>query len=156
MRVKKARRRRTFASFRLTGDDLDPEELIERTGITPHYAAKDGEILIPRWRRRPQALQERNGLVWKRPNMWGVRSKEMFDPDTSDVGDLNQHLVLLLDLLEPHGDVICEHVKRRGVRAEFFCFWSYYSSHGPTIPPSTLARMSALGAAFSLDIYSLH
>lgn len=155
MRVKKARRRRTFASFRLTGDDLDPEELIERTEITPHYAAKDGEILHSRRHRRPRALQERDGFVWKRPNMWSVSSREIFDTETSDVGDLNQHLLLLLELLEPHSDMIREHVQRPGVRAEFFCFWSYYSSHGPTIPPSTLVRMGALGAAFSLDIYSL-
>ena len=125
----------TYASFRIASESLVPEEVTRATGITPRFAVQKGD--------RPKV-----GAPY-RTGIWIVGTK-----DESRSTNLEAHIVLLLDRLEPVADAIREIQERFGARMDFFCYYLQKRGHGgPGFSPSTLGRIAALDAKLDLDIY---
>lgn len=131
------------ASFRLTGERLDPEYLTALTGLQPERAYRRGDLKI-----RPST-----GHLY-RPyptGLWLISTDEAVDPAGST---LEEHLLWLLDALEPHTEALRAHIGQRGLQADFFCgYWQRDWNSEWSLAAGTLARMAALGASLSYDAY---
>jgi hypothetical protein len=130
---------RTRASFRISGDTLDPERITARLGLQPTRAFAKGD-LSPPGRVTGRKYRRRVGL-------WSLQSPL---PTTASLDD---HLSHLLDQLDPHADAVGALV-REGYQADFFCgcFLEAFN-RGMELPATTLRRIAALEATLGLDIY---
>ncbi|MGI8972496.1 MAG: DUF4279 domain-containing protein, partial [Dehalococcoidia bacterium] len=78
--------RRTYASFRILHEDLDPEAVTGALGVEPTEAHRQGDVRNPRAKK----------LVFCRSGGWFLRSRA-----TIDSRDIRRHVDWLLDQLEP-------------------------------------------------------
>jgi hypothetical protein len=101
---------RTFATFRVAGDNLVPDEVTRLLGIEPTLAYKKGE----HYKRGPRSpdLKGRTG-IWFLTTEYFVESN-----------DLNKHLNWLLDIIANKD--LAEFVRKNSLHAVLTCFW-----HGP-------------------------
>lgn len=132
---------KTYASFRLGGDALDPDEVTSALGITPTQAfIKDQEIPVGR---KGKATRRQRTGVW------------LLDTEhTVESTSLERHVIWLLDAVEPAADARRALRARRGLEADFFCYWLSAHGHGgPLFAPGTLARIAALDAVLGIDFY---
>lgn len=128
-------------SFRIFGEDLDPDAVTNVLGIRPDSAVRKGE---------ERDLKVGSRVIHLRParqGMWSISSK--LPPDNP----LEEHLQGLLALLEPKAEVI-RGLAESGCSVDFFCglFLRDYND-GVTLPPELLSGIAALGAELGLDIY---
>jgi hypothetical protein len=132
---------RTHATFRLVGDALDPHEITGALGIPPTRALrKDQEI--------PDGGK---GKTTRRQSLgvWLLATEH-----TLDSTSLERHLITLLDAIEPTASQLGAVRARRGLRADFFCYWLSATGHGgPEVSPGTLPRIAALDAPLGIDFY---
>jgi hypothetical protein len=132
---------RTDATFRLSGDALDPDEVRAALGLKPTCAfAKDQEV--PVGRKGTTTRRQRTG-VWLLASEHSVESTS-----------LERHLIHLLDVIEPATATLDTLRRQHELRADFFCYWLSATGHGgPEISPRTLKRIAALDAALGIDFY---
>jgi hypothetical protein len=134
---------RKRASFRLGGDALDPDAITRATGLTPHTAHRKGEA-------RPR--RERLGDLppW-RSGVWSVHSEDAL-PQTDN--HLEDHLIWLLDRLDPVRETLRQLRVEQSLTADFFCgYFMHQSNSGVGFSVQTLARIVALDATLGVDIY---
>lgn len=124
----------TYASFRLGGHALNTGEVTTRIGLAPDFAIERGE--------RRQGDDVRGG-VW----LLGTRGR-------LESTNVERHLILLLDMLEPRRDEVLAVAAEQGLSLDFFCFWVSATGHGgPEVSPETLARIAALHSSLGFDFY---
>lgn len=130
---------RTYASFRLVGDALDPVEVDRRIGVKSDLARSKGEVVTyPTGRQFAQ-----------RTGVWLISSDDLITTTS-----IERHLILLLDILEPRRSDLLSLVEKYAVKADFFCLWkSTDGDGGPEVSPATLARIAHLGASLGFDFY---
>ena len=129
---------RTYATFRLKGDALEPGEVTDALRLEPSSSGVEGERL-----RRGRELRSRQIGVWLLRSDGAVESTS-----------LERHLLYLLDMLEPSTAALAALRSQRTISADFFCYWLSATGHGgPEISSATLARIAALDADIGLDFY---
>lgn len=133
---------RTYATFRLAGDALKPDEVSAVLGLTPTRGlAKDQEV--PVGRKGKTTRRQRTG-IWLLDTAHSVESTS-----------LERHLIHLLDAIEPAAAALQALRDKHELDADFFCFWeSATGTGGPEFSPSTLTRIAALDAPLGIDFYS--
>lgn len=129
--------KRTYATFRLLGDLLNPSDITSRLGITPSKAFAKGET----W--------DKTGIRQCTTGIWKLSSK-----DELMTTNLERHLVFLLNRLEPVTLEIIKIADELSLETDFFCYWLSATGHGgPEFSPGVLRRISNLNASLNLDFY---
>lgn len=129
------------AIFRLVGERLDPEAITRATGLTPDRTIRKGDPVLS----RGEVVSHRRVGVW-----WIDSARQL--PRTDN--HLEDHVVWLLDLLEPLADVLRRLSEEQGLRADIGC--GYYTSRWNSsfgFSAGTVGRIAKLGASLGLDIY---
>lgn len=128
------------ATFRLTGDRLDPEVVTRMLGTPPSDAGKRGEP-----RPRDPTRVHRTGA-------WSLESSAVL----SEMDDhLDDHLRWLLDQIEPHARQLEDVVAEQDLVAEFWCVVLMESANVDfELQPETIGRVAALDATLRLDVYA--
>lgn len=127
-------------SFRLIADTLDPVSVTKRLGLTPTNAYAKGEM-------SPQGVVTGTSYV-RRTGMWRLESAL---PRTAD---LNDHIGSLLNHLEQRASTIHEY-RSIGYTVEFLCgLLLEHGNESVDLTSAVMARVSAIGATVSLDIYA--
>jgi hypothetical protein len=130
----------TFASLRLYGDFLIPDEINRLLQIEPSDSATKGT-----------EITGAPGHSRKAPTGRWILSTERNVQSTN----LELHIEWILERLETI-DIQVE--KLPGVeRADIFCYWNSASGHGgPEFSPELMGRLARSGLALGLDIYFTH
>jgi hypothetical protein len=129
----------TVATFWLRGERLDPDVITRVMGIEPNRADRRGE---------PRAS---NPQYKHRTGAWTLESENVLSREDDHLDD---HLRWLLDRLEPRAPALAEVVADQGLDVEFWCVvWMDGPNCDFALPPETIGRVAALGAALRLDIY---
>jgi hypothetical protein len=130
------------ATFRLVGERLDPEAITRATGLTPDRAIRKGDPVL--------SLGE--VVSHRRVGVWLIDSaRELSQTDNH----LEDHVVWLLELLEPVADVLRRLSGEQGLRADIGC--GYFTSRWNSsfgFSAETLGRVAKLGASLVLDMYA--
>jgi uncharacterized protein DUF4279 len=129
----------TFATFRLFGDLLDVSEVTRRLGLEPDAAYHEGEP-NPAWR-QPHA---------SKTGVWEFTSKGRIESP-----HLEEHLVYLIEKVEPVKQDLHDLVARQALRPDFWCFVETYLNTEHWLSPDTLRRIADLRAHVGLDIYAI-
>lgn len=130
---------KTYAAFRLLGDLLNPIEITSRLGIIPSKAFAKGQV----W--------DKAGIRNCATGIWKLSSKGHLETTS-----LENHLIFLLEQLEPITSGIIQSIGELSLQADFFCYWLSATGHGgPILSPTVLRRISNLQASLSLDFYCL-
>lgn len=126
-----------FASLRLFGDLLVPEEISRLLSLVPtSFAAKGSRTVAASGKSRVAPT-----------GRWILESRGHV---TST--DLEQHIAWLLDRLDEAG--IAPTKLPAVSRADVFCFWvSATGTGGPEFSPELLGRLAKCHLALGLDIY---
>jgi Domain of unknown function (DUF4279) len=128
------------ASFHLRGHDLDPDVVTRAVGVEPSRASRRGEPIGPESDRT------------HRKGGWSLDTTGVHSPADDH---LNEHLCWLLDQLEPLAHQLRDVVAEQKLEAEFWCVVYMEAANVDfELPPATLARVAALGAALRLDVYA--
>jgi Domain of unknown function (DUF4279) len=129
------------ATFRLIGERLDADAITQATGLTPDRATRKGDPVL--------VFGE---VVSHRPvGVWWIDSARQL-PRTGN--HLEDHVVWLLDLLEPLADVLRRLSDEQDLRADIGC--GYFTSRWNSsfgFSAETLGRIAKLGASLGFDIY---
>ena len=135
---------RRHATFRLTGDLLDPDQITAATGLEPTSSHRAGD---PRkaTERSPTPSAYRSGL-------WALDSEATL---ARHEGTLDDHLNVLLGLLEPVAREVHDSMDDQSLSADFFCgyFLGQWNSSF-RISSAIASRIGALGAQLLFDLYS--
>ena len=131
---------RTFASFRLAGGELKPDEVSAALGLEPTNARERGQE-IP---------VGGGGSTFRQPTgVWSLSSQNAVESTS-----LERHIVYLMDAIESAVVALDALPFRRHIKVDFFCYWHSAGGHGgPEISATTLARMAALDASLGIDFY---
>lgn len=129
----------TDAAFRITGDDLDPEEISRQLGIEPSHSHRKGEPHIGR-----------SGYDYEKPwstGVWLVSSE-----DVVKSLDLRRHLDWVIGLVRDKADVLAAY-RQRGFATDVLCYWvgGWILGIGPTISPDQMRALAALGLELIVD-----
>jgi hypothetical protein len=123
------------ACIRISGDNLQPDEVSRELGLQATKSGLKGERLSGRPRMRPLLS-----------SLW------MLNSPLSDQSPLEDHLKWLLDVLEPKFHVISRITKQH--QAEFFCgFGSDNGQGGCIFAVELLERLVKLGVPLVLDLH---
>jgi len=127
----------TFASLRLYGDDLVPEEITRVLHLEATESAPKGRQTVSPTGRSRTAPTGR----WILESQIHIHSS-----------DLEKHIEWLLDRLDETGLVPAN---IPGVsRADVFCYWMSATGHGgPELSPEVLGRLAKYRLTLGLDIY---
>jgi Domain of unknown function (DUF4279) len=129
---------RTFATFRLAGDALKPDEVTAALGLSPTHARAKGDT-VPIGRKGKATFVQRTGI-------WLL--------EASRTASLERHLIHRLDVVEPAADALVALRLRHDLSADFFCYW--LSAGGPW-RPGALARVARAHrrarCALGIDFY---
>ena len=129
--------KRTYATFRLLGDLLNPSDITSRLGIEPSKAFAKGET----W--------DKAGIRQCTKGIWKLSSKGQLMTT-----NLECHLVFLLNRLESVTLEILTIADELSLETDFFCYWLSATGHGgPEFSPEVLRRIAKLDASLSLDVY---
>jgi Domain of unknown function (DUF4279) len=134
---------RKHAAFRLMGERLDPGAITQATGLTPDLSYSKGEP-------RPPARVGKQPPPWPSGH-WSLDSEAALPR----IGNhLEDHLVWVLDQLEPHVETIRRLSEEQGLHSDFWCgYFMGQANSGFGLDAKTLARIAALGADLSFDLY---
>jgi hypothetical protein len=129
---------RTFATFHLSHEDLDPDAVTVDMGLQPSRTQRRGHP------RNPLAQRP----VIARFGLWSLTSK-----DRLHSRDVRDHVDWLLDQLEPVAAAI-ERYQASGCKSDISCFWTLGRSRGgPRLSPDGMRRMARLSIQIEFDIY---
>jgi hypothetical protein len=130
---------RNYASFRLSGNELDPERITRLVGVEPWHAHSQGD---------PSSTAAAARVY--PTGVWVVSSQGSVDEWAS----LDDHISFLLDLLAPVTAEVNAEIRRNDLTADFFCYVQIQSGAGPVISHPVLSRLAELSASLSLDFYA--
>jgi ribosomal protein L19 len=127
---------KTAAALRISGDDLDPDEVTQLLGRKPDRAQRKGEF-----------VQAASGEHTSRTGVWSVKA------GSRTPGDLDLQIG---ELLAGTTDDLA--VWRRladRFRVDVFCgFFMRDANEGISVSPLTLKRLGERGIELGLDIYA--
>ncbi|HBE17942.1 MAG TPA: hypothetical protein DEG17_17565 [Cyanobacteria bacterium UBA11149] len=132
-----------YAYFRLSGVDLDPDEITAKVGIEPTETWKTGDLII-----RPKGRR-----VTRKFSLWKVKSK--LDPlgelDPTEVLDL--HVESVFEQLEPGWESL---VKICRDYDALICGVVYVYTDMPAIclTKENIKKISELNAGIDIDVYA--
>jgi hypothetical protein len=131
------------ASFDLSGQALDVQALTDLTGLEPEWSWRRGDIRMDRQTGRTYHV--------RREGRWVVTS----DGSVERVGpSLEDHLVWLLERLEPHATALTELIIDLDLRADFRCAYFQRQENSMwELSADTLRRIAALRASITYDAY---
>lgn len=132
----------TYVTLRLYSLTATPEEISSALGIEPTRVLRMSEVRNPQGRR--PVTQKQNG--WFLSSEGHVQSR-----------DVRRHLDWLLDQISKADSTLKRLTDTQvgGVRADVACVWFSRSGHGgPTLSPSQMLRLGALGLDCWFDLYS--
>lgn len=104
---------RAFATFRVAGDNLDPNRLTELLGIEPSLAYSKGE---------KYSLGPRSGALKGRTGLWFLSTD-----DAVKTSRLSDHVQWLLGKITPKQRELSQFIYQNSLHAVMTCFW-----HGPS------------------------
>jgi hypothetical protein len=94
------------------------------------------------------------GAVLSRVSQSGENAFRITSKGHIDSTDLEDHLIDLLELLEPIAKGLEVLRNEEGFEFEFFCYWeSATGQGGPVVSSNTLGRMAQLHIDLDFDIY---
>jgi hypothetical protein len=129
---------RTSVSLRLSGDDLNPEEVTAALGQPPDIGVRSGES----WQTPSGAMRRARTGVWR-------RSVPRRNP-----GDLDAQIVELLSPLT--GDITVWQQLTARFRADVFCgLFLKEANEGCEISSQALFAVGSRGLTLGLDIYAI-
>ncbi|HEX3881141.1 MAG TPA: DUF4279 domain-containing protein [Stellaceae bacterium] len=140
----KSETRKAFATFRVSGDALDPYRVSRVLRHVPTVAYAKGEKYV---------AGERTGCLTGTTGVWLLSTKGIV---ASDV--LHDHLLYIVGMFVPDRQNIMPLaemralIARKGLHAELSAFW--HGTHGskhPPIPKSVSEVMKLLPAAIEID-----
>lgn len=128
----------THATFRITGDQLDPDAITKLLGIEPSFGWRKGDV----HGHPTRPVRSPTGI-------WAVESKAAVSSTI-----LEEHLAYLLDRIGEPDPSFRSYLRDHDLKPDFFCYWmSATGQGGPAISPGTLKRVADVGADFNFDIY---
>ncbi|HZS93431.1 MAG TPA: DUF4279 domain-containing protein [Chloroflexota bacterium] len=123
----------TWATFRMWGPEVNPDELTVLLGIKPTESRKVGDV---------------RGKRTFDFGMWVLSTKGL------GTTNLETHIQVLLDRLDATNTSVRELIASGKFKADIFCFWeSPTRNGGPSFSPHLVARIATLGAPLGLDIH---
>lgn len=126
------------ATFRVLGEDLDPDDVTRLLGIEPTQALHRGQLVPTSTSVRRQEM-----------GVWLLKSEGKL-ASTS----LERHLLFLLETIEPHAAALRDLRVAQRATADFFCFWLSATGHGgPIFSAELMQRVAATGAELGIDFY---
>lgn len=129
---------RTYASFCIAGEHLNPTKITEELRIEPNIAYAKNDV-----------VKSRTGVQRRSRGLWLVDSENRLQSTS-----LERHLLYLINKLEPYRDVIQFYVDSNEYHVNFLCCWVSSSGHGgPVLSPDILRRLSGLCEEVSFDFY---
>ncbi len=125
------------ACLRISGDELDPDNVTKALELTPNFTGRKGQ---------PMSSKPRSAVY--ESNLWGhIFSEEFHEP-------FEEQLSEFVGRLEKRGKQLRALYARKEVGAELLLgFASSNGQGGFTLPADLLARIAALGLDVSLDLY---
>lgn len=124
----------TYATLRIYGDQLEPDELSRRLGLKPSESQTKG---------RPT---EQQGLA--SVGGWFLSSKRQIESR-----DVQRHLGWILDQISDREPVLKE-LQAQGFEMDVFCFWVSAHGHGgPELSHEIMQRPSSLRLKIGFDVY---
>ena len=126
---------RYTVELRITGSNLDPDQVTESLGLAPTQVRRKGEKKSP-------------ASSWT-TNMWGF---EVLPPNRSDWDTLSDGLTTLLSTLEPIRNSLRPYLSANEVYIWCGHFTSSFDG-GPSISPNLLKSLADFGAQLVLDTY---
>lgn len=136
--------RKTYATFLITGDRLEPEKVTHVLRIVPTVAYAKGESY---------PAGNRTGMLIGRTGVWLLSTRDIVASD-----NLRDHLMYIVGLFVPGRQNVMPltHVRaliaKKGLRAELTAFW--HGARGakkPPIPVSVTEIMKLLPADVAAD-----
>lgn len=124
------------ASLRFVGDDLDPDEITAKLGVTPGRGNRKGEFdVLPSGKK-----------VESRTGVWSIKAP------ACEPADIDMQVMFLLQGTSDDLDAWRDLARR--YKGEFFIgLFLDGGNEGMGIRPETLAAIGARGLELSLDIY---
>lgn len=123
-----------YVSLRISKPGMSAAEVTARLGLTPTYSHEVGDVFGRHGQRRSEAT-------------WTVSTR------ANGPGRLDDHLTLLLDLVEPKRSIITE-LANEGSSMDWFCFVSVEGQGGIALSVDLLRRLAGLPIQLDFDIYS--
>lgn len=134
----------SFATFRVSGDALEPSVVTEALGLKPSLSYRKGEIYRA-GRRRQREYKGRTGV-------WYLSTDALLVTP-----DLEEHLTFLTFLLSarPRGlDLLRDMVRSGEYEASASCFWAGSpESVEPEILPTFRTLMERIGGRIEIDVH---
>ncbi len=125
----------TEATFRMSGNTVDPHEITAVLGIMPSKAFKAGDP-------RGKSAQWKHG-------QWSLSSE-----DHVSSTELQTHIEWLLDQLEPVQARIRSLLSKGDIEADIFCYWQFETFNaGLVLTAPLLKRLGDFNIDLDLDIY---
>jgi hypothetical protein len=124
---------RCYASFSISGLELDPDEVSELLGISPDRSHRKGEVKI---------LRSGNTIIHKNGH-WALRSK------LSDYEPFERHLDALLDRLKGKEAALKSLAEENKI--QFGC--DLWETIGVELPTHILRRIADFNASLGITIY---
>jgi hypothetical protein len=118
----------TKTSLRIFSTDLNPDEITRQLGIEPAFKYKLGDI---------------HGPTIRKNGMWILASI------LNEEEKLEDHLIHLLNLVEPHQSYLFELSKH--AKIDFFC--GVFNHLNIFLTPQTMSRIAALGGTLDVSVY---
>lgn len=129
---------RPYVKFILQGEPVDPDQITEVLGVLPARRFKKGDSYGKKGNKRPIGL-------------WSISSRDIVES-----GDLQKHIVWILDLLEPVKDKLANFVSQEGIDASFKVVFNLFIHEWDDVISSTfIKRISDLNVHFKISIYYL-
>ena len=131
-------------SFRIGGDDLDPNIITSLLEIEPDQAHKKGD---------PKTLKTKKGEIHNytpyNSGLWCYTSK------LDKYSRIQDHIESVLELITPKKEVLSQ-FRIKGYRMDFFCghFFAGAPQPGIFIAGDVLKKLGDLGIDLDIDLYA--
>ena len=124
----------TYATLRIYGDQLEPDEISRRLGIMPSKSQTKGQP------------GQAGGLA--PVGGWFLTSKGQIESR-----DVQRHIVWILDQISEREPVLKE-IQGQGFEMDVFCYWASAHGHGgPELSHNIMQRLSSLRLKIGFDVY---
>ena len=124
----------TYASLCIYHDDLDPDNVTARLGISPSETRRKGET-------------RRSGHVIP-VGGWFISSKGHVESR-----DVRRHIAWILDQIAESEDEL-QQLQNEGCDMQVFCYWLSASGHGgPELNHEIMRRLVSLRLDIEFDVY---
>lgn len=128
--------KRSVATLRIIGDDLDPAEISRWLGVSPTFSQKKGELIVGRRTKRVATI-----------GIWSLRATEL------EPADVDAQIKEILDRL-PADLSVWQYITGE-YRIDLFCGWFLGNyNEGISISPESMIALGSRGILLDMDIYS--